>query len=419
MREQRYQIEQAGFSEYAFDGRLAENLRRYQIKSHRYRTALQRDRDRILHSRTFRRLKHKRQVFFINVGDHYRTRITHTIEVAQLSRTIARAMCLNEDLAEAIAFGHDVGHTPFGHLGEVVLSDIMYGNHGDKCGFPQENYGGFKHNYQSLRVLDQLEQKYSYPGLNLSAPVREGILKHTRLKKNVISYPDFNNGDLFFEQEFSSTLEGQIVAVADEIAQRTHDLEDGLRANFVSIDKIQHLDIVQHLEKDTDIDLKLLNDSYQYRNFLITNLIEFLVTDVIENSLRTLQNYSEKGGEHYPITEHIIDFSTDVLPLQLQLNKFIYQHIIFVPEVQSADEQIKNLVLALFDIYSNDPNELPESTRQKVGFAQSEAARFRIICDHIAGMTDNYAVEQFQKLRAKSQLIPEININVIQPVWIK
>ncbi len=418
-RELRYQIEQAMLADYAFDGRLAENLRARKIDLHPYRTALQRDRDRIIHSRTFRRLKHKRQVFLVNVGDHYRTRLTHTMEVAQLSRTIARAMCLNEDLTEAIALGHDVGHTPFGHLGEVVLDDILRGKFAGTEYFPPENYGGFKHNYQSLRVLDLLEQKYDYTGLNLSSPVREGILKHTRLKKNLIRYPEIKLDHLVIEQEYATTLEGQIVAIADEIAQRTHDLEDGIRAGFVGLEEIQQIDIVKFLENSGKLNLETTSSRYHYRNILIPRLVDVLVNDVIHQSLLNLKEYHESGCQNYPITKQIVHFSAAMMPLQNQLNKFIYKNIIYIPAVQAADEQIAQLVLCLFKIYKSDPETLPENTRKMVMKCDSEALAARFICDHIAGMTDNFAVEQIYNLRSRSHLAREVDIHSIQPMWIK
>ena len=418
-RDLRYQIEEAMFSDYAFDGRLAGNLRARKISPHPYRTALQRDRDRILHSRTFRRLKHKRQVFLINVGDHYRTRLTHTMEVAQLSRTIARAMCLNEDLTEAIALGHDVGHTPFGHLGEIVLDDILRGKFAGTACFPQENYGGFKHNYQSLRVLDLLEQKYDYPGLNLSSPVREGILKHTRLKRNLIRYPQIKLDHLYLENDFAATLEGQIVSIADEIAQRTHDLEDGIRAGFIELENIRQIDIVKFLEQKGRMNLKSERNKYRYRNILIATLVDELVSDVIEQSLQNLKAYHESGGSNYPINKNIINFSETMMPLQNGLNKFIYKYIIFIPAVQAADEQISQLVLTLFRIYKSDPEFLPPGTRKLVLQCQSDNLAARVVGDHIAGMTDNFAVEQISKLQSCNALAREVDLHILQPMWIK
>ncbi|MDZ7725879.1 MAG: dNTP triphosphohydrolase [candidate division KSB1 bacterium] len=243
-----------------------EQTRFHAEEPHLYRTAFQRDRDRIIHSRAFRRLKHKRQVFLVTYGDHYRTRLTHTLEVSQLSRTLARALGLNEDLCEAVALGHDLGHTPFGHIGEVVLHRIMNGQdklNGIIC---FENAGGFKHNYQSVRIVDVNESKYAFNGLNLTAPVREGILKHTRLKRDELNYPDFIRDGLYYDQDVSITLEGQIVAVCDEIAQRTHDLEDGIRAGYVSIDQVRQVPLIRYLESSGQLEPMKNHDPFAYRN---------------------------------------------------------------------------------------------------------------------------------------------------------
>ncbi|MFQ6116194.1 MAG: dGTP triphosphohydrolase, partial [bacterium] len=206
-------LEEKVLAPYACRSRGAHKTRRFEEPEHAYRTAFQRDRDRIVHSRAFRRLKHKRQVFLTSESDHYRTRITHTLEVSQLSRTMARALALNEDLMEAIALGHDLGHTPFGHLGEVILNEIMVGARTFAGQVQVRNSGGFKHNYQSLRVVDYLEKKYAFKGLNLTAPVREGILKHTRLKKGSFEFPNFDYEGIHFERDFATTIEGQVVAI--------------------------------------------------------------------------------------------------------------------------------------------------------------------------------------------------------------
>ncbi|MGH7449833.1 MAG: dGTP triphosphohydrolase, partial [bacterium] len=265
-----HNIESHWLAPYACSSVGAHATRRFAENEHKYRTAFQRDRDRIIHSRAFRRLKHKRQVFLITEGDHFRTRLTHTLEVAQISRTMARALGLNEDLVEAIALGHDLGHTPFGHLGETVLNEILQGydtleglldpDLALQSSEGKSGFGGFKHNYQSLRVVDVLEQKYEVAGLNLTAPVREGILKHTRLKRGQYEYPSFDVEALAFELDMATTLEGQIVAIADEVAQRTHDLEDGLRAGLVEVEEVRRLEIVQQVEARLPI-AKLLADA--------------------------------------------------------------------------------------------------------------------------------------------------------------
>lgn len=288
-------IEEKTLAPFALKSSNANGTRRYKEKEHPYRTALQRDRDRVIHSRAFRRLKHKQQVFLISEGDHYRTRLTHTLEVSQLSRTMARALGLNELLVEAIALGHDLGHAPFGHIGEVLLNNVLSGKDDLEGLLSAKNYGGFKHNYQCLRVVDKIEKKYEFDGLNLTSYVREGILKHTRLLKNEISYPEFIFDGLNFEIDNAITLEGQVVAICDEIAQRTHDLEDGIRAGLVEIEQVKKVDIIKIVEEKNGVKDSWKDDRYQYRNKVINGLINLLMGDVINNTLKNIEDfYSRK-----------------------------------------------------------------------------------------------------------------------------
>jgi dGTPase len=412
---------------YARSSAGAHATRRVDEKEHEYRTAFQRDRDRIIHSRAFRRLKHKRQVFLITEGDHFRTRLTHTLEVAQISRTMARALGLNEDLVEAIALGHDLGHTPFGHLGETVLNEILQGRDTLDGFLDGSSFGGFKHNYQSLRVVDVLEQKYEVAGLNLTAPVREGILKHTRLKRGQYNYPAFDVSALAFELEAATTLEGQIVAIADEVAQRTHDLEDGLRAGLVEIEEVRQLEIVQHVEsrlpiarllaeaqaasaEKSRIDAKALSgDHYLYRNQLINGLINLLVSDIIQQTLQQVEAFASqfKRLEHF--SQELVHFSDEIDPLQRALNAFIYQRIIFVPSVQKADAQVRELLRALFKSYYQDPQLMPV-----LGWRDTaEIERPRQIADFIAGMTDNFVLREIERLRRKGLPVPEFEKHLL------
>ncbi|MFQ5770566.1 MAG: dGTP triphosphohydrolase [bacterium] len=332
------EIEETTLAPYAKTSCDTHASRRFAEPQHAFRTAFQRDRDRIIHSRAFRRLKHKRQVFLTSESDHYRTRITHTLEVAQLARTMARALGLNEDLVEAIALGHDLGHTPFGHLGEVILNQIMTGAKkiaGQKRG---HNFGGFKHNYQSLRIVDCLEKKYPFEGLNLTAPVREGILKHTRLKRGCYNIPDFYYPGLQFEHDVATTLEAQVVAICDEIAQRTHDLEDGLRAGLVDLKKVKKLPIVQMVAKNLKISDLENKDVLLYQGLLIRGLINFLVEDVINCTLENITNFYKKKCRLHDFDEELVQFSLKTDPLQKDLNKFIYQEIIDFSRAQWSDE---------------------------------------------------------------------------------
>jgi dGTPase len=406
--------------------------RRFAENEHEYRTAFQRDRDRIIHSRAFRRLKHKRQVFLITEGDHFRTRLTHTLEVAQISRTMARALGLNEDLVEAIALGHDLGHTPFGHLGETVLNEILQGRDAlDGLLDPgptleasrgKSALGGFKHNYQSLRVVDVLEQKYEVAGLNLTAPVREGILKHTRLKRGQYEYPAFDVETLAFELDMATTLEGQIVAIADEVAQRTHDLEDGLRAGLVEVEEIRRLEIVQQVEARLPI-AKLLadagaaaagahekSDHYLYRNQLINGLINLLVSDIIQQTLQQVERFAGQFKRFDFFDRELVRFSPELEPLQKALNAFIYQHIIFVPAVQKADAQVREILRTLFKLYYQDQQLMPRLPLLEISEGGS---RPRLIADFIAGMTDNFVLKEIERLRRKGMPVPEFEKNLL------
>ncbi len=415
-REKLEALERQTLALYATKSTDANLTRLYPEPEHTYRTAFQRDRDRIIHSRAFRRLKHKRQVFLTSESDHYRTRITHTLEVSQISRTLARALGLNEDLAEAIALGHDLGHTPFGHLGEVILNEIMNGAKKLAGQVPGKKFGGFKHNYQSLRVVDFLERKYPFNGLNLTAAVREGILKHTRLMRGRIDYRDFNYQGLKFEQDMASTLEGQVVAICDEIAQRTHDLEDGIRARLVDIQNVRDLRIVQLIEKKLQIVLATEKDRLLYPGLLIRGLINFLVDDVIFTSLANITGFVARKHRSVDFDEELIRFGPETDSLQKELNKFIYREIIDYSTARWSDELGQKLLFRLFEAYYLEPTLLPDYVLSKYfeekgeafdpGFLkngklhqmQQDGAYLRMICDHVAGMTDTFAVREAEKL---------------------
>ncbi len=414
-----YDMEDALLAPYAFPGRKANATRLRPETEHPYRKAFSRDRDRIIHSRAFRRLKHKRQVFLTNVGDHYRTRLTHTMEVSQLSRSIARALGLNEDLTEAIALGHDLGHTPFGHLGETVLDQILRGKFGNLEGFPAADCGGFKHNYQSLRVVDHLEMRYSFPGLNLTAPVREGILKHTRLRRHKIRYPQLQTENLRFEQDCASTLEGQVVAIADEIAQRTHDLEDGIRAGLAELEEVRRLEIVQKVEEEHGLRPLFEKDRYLYRNRLIHRLIDLLVNDVIQNTLERLRNSDFPAAGVEGVTREYVGFSRDVDPLQKELNKFIYECIIYREEVRKFDDAAQEVMINLFRVYSSRPELLPRGVHRWLKPKMEETLRARVICDHIAGMTDPFAVSELKRFVEQGFVRLDFDIDSLQLDWMR
>ncbi|MCU0645055.1 MAG: dNTP triphosphohydrolase [bacterium] len=407
------ELERNNLAPYATFSQGAHQTRINEEAEHPYRTAIQRDRDRIIHSRAFRRLKHKQQVFLISEGDHYRTRITHTMEVAQLSRTMARALGLNEDLVEAIALGHDLGHTPFGHIGEVVLNDILTGKDTLDGLLPSRNIGGFKHNYQSVRVADFLEKKYQFEGLNLTSFVREGILKHTRLLRDRYDYPDFIYQGLNFDLDAATTLEGQVVAMCDEIAQRTHDLEDGIRAGLADLEQVRQVPIVAMVEKKYQIEKRLINDNYAYRNKIIHSLINLLMDDVICTTLKNINNFYEQKKRLHFFDDELVKFSDELNTLQLELDRFISHEIIFKSRGHDINDKNKNIIRQIFSCFLIDPTRLPNYIQQQIGLDRdignlnhstiSNQKAIRRIADHVASMTDRFASLELEKFEQESK----------------
>ncbi len=397
-----------------------------------HRLAFQRDRDRILHSRAFRRLKHKTQVFVPHVADHPRTRLTHTLEVGQLGRTIARALGLNEDLVEAVAMAHDVGHTAFGHTGEKVLDEILRGRNRELVLAAEvtAEVGAFKHNYQSLRVVDLLEHRYSEPGLNLTDQVREGILKHTRWKVR-FPFPLKDSDSLVLDK--ACHLEGQAVAAADEIAQQTHDLEDGLRAGVVRMERVEELEVSCRIMAELGETYPSEGRAWLRQNLLIRGLIGLFVQDVVTTSADRVQRFCSRNGidDHdgwlrhaREISQTAIWFSSEVEGLFDELKAFIYQGIINHSTVNRQDWRARKVVTALFRAFWLNPLNLPNyvlmRARDELGFpylrdipiaavADEVASRYhaspgfaRLVADHIAGMSDRFALEEYRSLELPS-----------------
>jgi len=376
------------------------------------RTEYARDRDRIIHSRAFRRLKHKTQVFIPYEGDHFRTRLTHTIEVSQIARSSARALGLNEDLAEAIALGHDLGHTPFGHSGERVLDRLLRESHPEA--------GGFKHNYQSVRVVDRLEKRYDEPGLNLTHDVREGILKHTAWK-SAFPFPlDFPEGLRF---DSGGTLEAQLVNWSDEIAQQTHDLEDGLP--LAEEDAIEALEISRLVRQARPGS----RDRAARRASLIRGMIGVLTSDLVESSRARIEAWLETNGVATPEEFHrrrdrlpgdLVAFSERGRSFYRELKNFVYRHIIHSFPVSRNDGHARRALAAIYHAYAENPRLLPDyvllGLREEIGVRflrevplkdvdrevaenyRLRAAYYRAIADHIAGMTDSYCNAEFKDL---------------------
>jgi len=396
------------------------------------RLAFQRDRDRILHSRAFRRLKHKTQVFVPHLADHRRTRLTHTLEVSQIGRTIARALGLNEDLVEAIGLGHDLGHTAFGHTGETILDEILRGAC-PEAPLPPDvaaRAGAFKHSYQSLRVVDLLEEHSGHPGLDLSDQVREGILKHTRWR---IRFPFPLPSTEGLSLDRPCHLEGQVVAMADEIAQQTHDLEDGVRVGSVQLERVEQLRIAQVIRSQLGTAYDPSAPARTRQSLLIRGMIRLFVTDVIEASELMLVRLAERfrfttRAEYLPharaISQTTIRFSRPTAELFSELKRFIYRFIINHPQVNRQDWRARKVITGLFRAFWLSPLNLPSDVLHRatseLGFvylrdlpqrsvAAEVASRYhsspgfaRLVADHIAGMSDRFALEEYGSLEQPS-----------------
>jgi dGTPase len=349
--------------------------REYPDEEHPYRTAYQRDRDRVIHTTAFRRLEYKTQVFIITEGDYYRTRLTHTIEVAQIGRTIARALRANEDLTEAICLAHDLGHGPFGHSGEEALNTLM------------EGHGGFDHNHQSLRIVEKLERRFSsFNGLNLSWEVREGILKHES---------EYDRGMAFaFDPDKRGTLECQIVNVADEIAYTTADLDDGLRSGMITLSQLGELTLWQEVAAELGINPDA-GFSEMDRHRAIRRLVGKEVTDVVEatdEALRTGKVQSVDDVRALP--SNVVAHSEAFQPKNRELKDFLYRNMYRHWRVMRMANKANRFLSQLFNLYVAEPLLLPSQTQAHL---QDESLQ-RVTCDYIAGMTDRYALQEYQKL---------------------
>jgi dGTPase len=349
--------------------------RKYKEEDHPYRSCFQRDRDRIIHSTAFRRLEYKTQVFVNHEGDHYRTRLTHTIEVAQISRSLARALRLNEDLTEAIALAHDMGHTPFGHSGEETLNEIM------------RSYGGFEHNRQSLRVVDLLEERYpDFPGLNLTYEVREGIIKHETVYDKPLPSE--------FNPKFCPTLECQVVNLADEIAYTSHDIDDGLRSMVLSDEELNEVELWR--ESIEEIGKKYKNLSpYQKHSQAVRMIINLEVTDAIRETNARLLKYQIKSVEEVrSLGENLLSFSSGLKKINSQLKMFLFNKLYRHYRMIRMADKAKRIITRLFEVYQDNPDQLPPHTQDKF----KEFDKMQVICDYIAGMTDRFALQEYKKL---------------------
>ena len=349
------------------------------------RTPYQRDRDRIIHSTSFRRLKHKTQVFVNTEGDHYRTRLTHSMEVSQIARTLARSLGLNEDLSETLSLSHDLGHTPFGHAGEEVLNNCMI------------NYGGFDHNIQTLRIVSFIEKKYyKFSGLNLTVETLEGLFKHNGPVKNINLYKKVLKKDLFNKRIILNTfpsLEAQVAAISDDIAYNNHDLEDGLRAGLFTIKEFSSISIISKL-----INKHIKNIKNFRREIIISqivrDLINLMVVDVINTTNKNLRESNPQSiNDIYAQDRLIVDFSDKMKIIDKQIKYFLKHNMYNNKEVIANTNRGKKIIKVLFKYLLKNPRQYISAELFK------KEQKERIIADFIAGMTDRYAINLYKKIR--------------------
>jgi len=349
--------------------------RRHPEEEHAFRTAFQRDRDRIIHSTAFRRLEYKTQVFVNHEGDHYRTRLTHSLEAAQIARTIARSLRLNEDVTEAVTLAHDLGHTPFGHSGEEAMNEIM------------RDHGGFEHNLQALRIVDFLEHRYlDFWGLNLTYEVREGIVKHSSRGSDALP-PEFQDGG-------EPVLEAQLVDLADEIAYTNHDLEDGLSSQILTLDALNEVRLWRHhfepvpcSDSGETIRLSIRAAVRGIINTLTTDMIGRTHKNLTDARVRGLEDIRQQGSR-------LAAFSPSVEAEKRELKDFLFSHLYRDQRVVRMAEKARRVVQELFQAYTSNPLQLPPHVEQRIDAEGLE----RVVCDYIAGMTDRFALDEHQKL---------------------
>jgi dGTPase len=341
-----------------------------------WRTEYQRDRDRVIHSRAFRRLEYKTQVFLNGTGDHLRTRLTHTMEVAAIARGIARALKLNEDLTETIALAHDLGHSPFGHRGEHVLDRLM------------KDHGGFEHNRQSLRVVEELEQKYpGFPGLNLTWEVREGLVKHFTAHAHPSKRGSFDAKN--------SSLEAQVANLADEITYYSHDLDDGLDAGLLSEEELNdRVTVWRDAARKVRREHGVLPDECR-RYFIIRTMIDGQVRDVVLTTEKLIVRAGVQSANEVRLHPRpLVQYSPPRRKLNQEMRKYLFQNLYFSQQVDEANTRAVRILAELFNFYLSHPRAIGELSRKRI---RREGLQ-RAVCDYIAGMTDRYVMQEHQRL---------------------
>jgi len=348
--------------------------RKYSEPSHSYRTEFQRDRARIIHSRAFRRLEYKTQVFLNGTGDHLRTRLTHSIEVASISRTIARALGLNEDLAEAVALAHDLGHAPFGHSGEEMLAECM------------RDQGGFDHNQQSVRVVELLETPYpNFPGLNLTFEVREGLRKHQLLH-------DF--ATLETEEYHCPSLEAQVADLADEITYYSHDLDDAVDFEILSAAQLGENEVWRRSERAVRARYSSAREP-ELHKLIVRKIIDNEVHDLVATSAKTIAESGVQSADNVRRqSAQLIRYSDELAEANRALRKFLYQNVYYHPGVSEVNRRACEMLRCVFEAYLIDPDRLGDGATRRI---ESEGLH-RTVCDYVSGMTDRYLMEEYERI---------------------
>ncbi|MCX8514861.1 MAG: hypothetical protein RL017_865 [Pseudomonadota bacterium] len=364
---------------YAINATVGRNI--YE-ESPKYRSEFQRDRDRIIHSSAFRRLEYKTQVFINHEGDLFRTRLTHSLEVAQVGRSVAQALGLNVDLVEAICLAHDLGHTPFGHTGQEELNRCVIAAGGD----------GFEHNLQSLRIVEKLEERYpEFNGLNLTYETKEGILKHCSLTKA----KELGAIGQRFLLNKQPSLEAQLANVADELAYNYHDIDDGLRANLISLEQLEEVEIIK-------TQLTLIRNKYPHLNGrrldkeLVRQLINITIFDLITTTTQNIQQQQISSLLHVSSAPQLVQYSKQMYAQQRQLKKFLMKNLYKHHSIAQLRFKAANIIKSLFNAYMSDETLLPQQFRAKI----ADETLITVVIDYISGMTDRYAFRQFNKLFA-------------------
>ena len=360
------------------------------------RSEFQRDRDRIVHSTAFRRLVYKTQVFLNHEGDLFRTRLTHSLEVAQLGRSIARSLRLNEDLVEAICLAHDLGHTPFGHAGQDALNECM------------KDYGGFEHNLQSLRVVDTLEERYpDYDGINLTFETREGILKHcSRRNAELIEQREPHGVGERFLRGWQPSLEAQLCNLADEIAYNAHDVDDGVRSGLISMEQLCSVPLFERYRLQTLADYPQLQAESGQRRLLnetIRRMLSDQVYDVIQATSQAIAEHAPRTVDDVRNGPALVHFSDAMRSESLALKQFLFRELYRHAQVMSTMVRAQQVVKELFAIYFEKPSEMPAAQAAQA-LAGDVLKRARVVADFIAGMTDRYAGREHERLTGERLL---------------